>query len=271
MPTPDQLIAILERILDGSRDEREITTLRQWLKVSGSKLQLVSQDGKFNTNIGQVHGGEIHIGDRIYQFDIEALRQLLQPSTPPLDIDWHASGRAMLDEQQRLTTNPLTRGDGIAYWTEQVYVPLGLVERKKQTRRWEDVSPEHGSDLYRETEITQRFEHEQFLEQVLRQPPRPDGKGKRIAIIGEPGAGKTTLLQQIARWVNQEMPEAIVIWVSLAEPATHELETYLLNQWLTAVARKCRQAEASSQLKNNFVAQCNQGRVWLLLDGVFVQ
>jgi len=268
MPNSDELIAIVERILNGSRDESEIAHLRQWLKVSGTTLQFVSQDGKFNTNIGQVQGGEIHIGDRIYQFDLKALRELLQPTTPLPNIDWQAVSQAMLEEQLRLTTNPLTSGEGISYRTEQVYVPLGLVERKRQTRRREDVLPEQGSLLYEETEITQRFEHEQFLEQVLRQGQSPKSGGKRIAIIGEPGSGKTTLLQQIAQWVSEQVEGAIAIWVSLADLRGQELEPYLLEQWLQAVARKLGQAEASSQVKDAFVAQFQQGRVWLLLDGV---
>ena len=268
MPNPDELIAILDRILNGSRDESEVAQLRQWLKVSGTTLQFVSQDGKFNTNIGQVQGGEIHIGDRHYQFDVEALRELLQPTTTLPNIDWHAVSQAMLEEQLRLTTNPLTSGEGISYRTEQVYVPLGLVERKRQTRRREDVLPEQGSLLYEETEITQRFEHEQFLEQVLRQGQSPKSRGKRLAIIGEPGAGKTTLLQQIAQWVSEQVEGAIAIWVSLADLRGQELEPYLLERWLQAVVRKLGQAEASRQVKDAFVAQFQQGRVWLLLDGV---
>jgi predicted NACHT family NTPase len=147
-------------------------------------------------------------------------------------------------------------------------VPLGLVERKRQTRRGEDVSPEQGSLLYEETEITQRFEHEQFLEQVLQQEQSPKSRGKRVAIIGEPGAGKTTLLQQIAQWVSEQGEGAIAIWVSLADLRGQELEAYLLERWLQAVARKLGQAEASGQVKDAFVAQFQLGRVWLLLDGV---
>ena len=229
MPNSDELIAIVERILNGSRDESEVAQLRQWLKVGDTTLQFVSQNGKFNTNIGQVQGGEIHIGDRIYQVDIEALRELLQPTTPLPNIDWHAVSQAMLEEQLRLTTNLLTSGEGISYRTEQVYVPLGLVERQRQTRRREDVLPEQGSLLYEETEITQRFEHEQFLEQVLRQGQSPKSRGKRIAIIGEPGAGKTTLLQQIAQWVSEQGEGVIAIWVSLAVLRGQELELHLLN------------------------------------------
>ncbi|MEA5599235.1 NACHT domain-containing protein [Rivularia sp. UHCC 0363] len=174
----------------------------------------------------------------------------------------------MLSEQLRLTTNPLTSGEGISYRTEQVYVPLGLVERKKPTRRREDVAPEQGSELYRETEITQTFEHQEFLERVLQQRQSPKSQGKRIGIIGEPGAGKTTLLQQIARWVSEEIPDAVVIWVSLADLRGRELEAYLFEVWLQAVVRKVGQAEASTQVKNDFVAQFSRGLVWLLLDGV---
>jgi len=142
----------------------------------------------------------------------------------------------LLNEQiQRLTTNPLTHAEGIAYRTEQVYVPLGLVERKRQSRRQGDVLPEQGSLLYEETEITQKFEHEAFLEQVLHGGQSPRSGGRRIAIIGEPGAGKTTLLQQIARWVSESIEGAIAIWVSLADLQGQELEDYLLMRWLPAV------------------------------------
>ena len=139
---------------------------------------------------------------------------------PPLlpNIDWQQVSRTRLDEQiQRLTTNPLTHAKGITYRTEQVYVPLGLVERKRQARRREDVSPEQGSLLYKETEITQKFEHEAFLEQVLRQGQSPRSGGRRIAVIGEPGAGKTTLLQQIARWLSENIEGTIAIWLALAD------------------------------------------------------
>ncbi|MBW4559649.1 MAG: NACHT domain-containing protein [Mojavia pulchra JT2-VF2] len=173
----------------------------------------------------------------------------------------------MLEEQQRLTTNPLTSIEGIAYRTEQVYVPLGLVERKRQSRRREDVLPEQGSALYEETEVTQQFAHQDFLEQVLRQGQSPKSKGKRIAIIGEPGAGKTTLLQQIAGWVAQEIEEAMAIWVPLADLRGQELEPYLLERWLQAIIRKIGQAEVPPEIKDAFVAQFQQGRVWLLLDG----
>ncbi|MEH2303305.1 MAG: HEAT repeat domain-containing protein [Nostoc sp.] len=158
---------------------------------------------------------------------------------------------------------------------------MGLVERKKPSKHKDnispeqksdkaqgDISPEQGSELYKETEITKTFEHDAFLEEVLKQKNTPKSQGKRIAIIGEPGAGKTTLLQQIADWVSREIHQSIVIWVSLADLRGQELKSYLFESWLTQVAEKIGKAEATEQLKNDFVALFNQNNVWLLLDGL---
>ncbi|MEH2422963.1 MAG: HEAT repeat domain-containing protein, partial [Nostoc sp.] len=184
-------------------------------------------------------------------------------------------------ERRKLTTNPLTSTQGVALQVDDVYVPLGLVERKKQSKLKNnvspeqgldkvqgDISPEQGSELYKETEITKTFEHDAFLEEVLKQKNTPKSQGKRIAIIGEPGAGKTTLLQQIADWVSREIDQSIVIWVSLADLPEKELKSYLFDSWLTQVAEKTGKAKPTEQLKNDFVALFNQNNVWLLLDGL---
>ncbi|WP_244329130.1 HEAT repeat domain-containing protein [Tolypothrix sp. PCC 7910] len=173
-----------------------------------------------------------------------------------------------MTERRKLTTNPLTSTEGVALQVDDVYVPLGLVERKKPSKRQGDVSPEQGSDLYKEIEITKTFEHDAFLEEVLKHKNTPKSKGKRIAIIGEPGAGKTTLLQQIADWVSHEIHQSIVIWVSLADLRGKELKAYLLESWLTQVAEKIGKAEVTKQLKDDFVTLFNQNNVWLLLDGL---
>ncbi len=271
-----ELQTICDRMLNHTANEDDIAQLRQFLTANSDtygklRYRNTLQIGKYNVNI--VDAQNIHIGDKVYQgINAETistiLREVLSQNTQHIEIDWHDISQTMLSEQQRLTTNLLTSGEGISYRTEQVYVPLGLVERKKPTRRREDVSPKQGSELYRETEITQTFEHQQFLERVLKHRQSPKSQGKRIAIIGEPGAGKTTLLQQIAGWVSGEIPNAVVIWVSLADLQGRELEAYLFEVWLQAVARKVGQAEASTQIKDDFVAQFNRGLVWLLLDGV---
>ncbi|BAY91753.1 hypothetical protein NIES3275_37800 [Microchaete diplosiphon NIES-3275] len=186
-----------------------------------------------------------------------------------------------MTDRRKLTTNPLTLTEGVTLQVDDVYVPLGLVERKKQSKHkdntsleqgtdkiQDDVSPEQGSELYKETEITKNFEHDAFLEEVLKQKNTPKSQGKRIAIIGEPGAGKTTLLQQIADWVSREIQQSIVIWVSLADLREKELKAYLFETWLNQVAEKIGKAEATKQLKDDFVALFNQNNVWLLLDGL---
>ncbi|WP_199300042.1 NACHT domain-containing NTPase [Trichocoleus sp. FACHB-262] len=162
-------------------------------------------------------------------------------------------------QYQRLTTNPLTMGDGVAFELDEVYVPLGLVERKQHERRDTEVRVDQGSKLYEAEEgDTAQFALEQFLEQ-LQQP----GSAKRIAIAGEPGAGKTTLLQKLASWLLDQ--RALPIWISLADLQGASLEQYLLQDWLKAATRK---VTVSTELQEALGAQFNQGRVWLLLDAV---
>ncbi len=204
-----------------------------------------------------------------------------------LEINWHEDSLKLLEKRLQLTTNPMTRGENIDYSVDQVYVPLGLVERKKVPRQKGDVSPERGSDLFKEDraleqdlkkskspheteeiEVTQKFEYAQFLEQVLLKGQSPKSQGKRVAIIGEPGSGKTTLLQQIARWVANQFPASVVIWVSLADLEKRSLKQYVYETWLTAIVEQYGQAEVSAEVKNAFIAQCQRGQVWLLLDGL---
>ncbi|TAG85305.1 MAG: NACHT domain-containing protein, partial [Oscillatoriales cyanobacterium] len=181
-------------------------------------------------------------------------------------IDWRDICQQILDEkeQQRLSSNQLTFGN---HQIDDVYVPLGLVERHKVTQQRENVGAEEGSDLYREKEVTQTFEHSEFLEQVIQQGISPKSNGKRLGIIGEPGAGKTTLLRQIANWVAAGLSEAIVIWVSLSDLQGKELETYLFDSWLLAAIKRIGKAEATADIKDDFLAQFNAERVWLVLDG----
>ena len=268
MPSPNELLPLIDHIL--ARIEEDRSALEGWRKTEdGQKvIQYVVQIGKYNTNLGK--GEDVSIGDHLDRTLLKEVRDLLRSQLSPqsVEINWQQVSRLLLEQQvQRLTSNPLTHAEGIAYRTDQVYVPLGLVERKRQSRRREDVSPEEGSRLYEETEITRQFEHEEFLEQVLGRGDSPRSGGRRLAIIGEPGAGKTTLLQQMAQWISKTIDDSIVIWISLADLQGEPLENYLLEQWLQASVQQQGKAEASSQIKDAFVAQFQQGRVRLLLDG----
>ncbi|AFY30529.1 HEAT repeat domain-containing protein [Calothrix sp. PCC 7507] len=177
--------------------------------------------------------------------------------------NWQQLCRSNLETQnhRRLTTNPLTSADGVTFELDQVYIPLGLVERKQRLRHRGDVTPQEGSRLYEpeDAEFTPTFDHNQFIQHCAQQKT-----SQRIAIIGEPGAGKTTLLQKVAAWILDNT-EDLPIWVSLADLQGKTLEQYLIQDWLPSATRKLR---VPPEIEEAFCEQFNQGRVWLLLDAV---
>ncbi len=191
-----------------------------------------------------------------------------------LEIDWMSVCRDMLQaqNQRRLTTNPLTAGDGVAFELDEIHVPLGLVSRKYRSRLIGDVSPEQGSRIYAlkdNYEIIDILQQDTFLRQIMFPYARKDVRNKRIAIIGEPGVGKTTLLQKIAASLlgNSLGYESIwvPIWISLADLQGKSIEEYLLSDWLKAATRKVRVTDAMQDALGKLF---NSKRVWLLLDGV---
>ncbi|MHC5763746.1 NACHT domain-containing protein [Nostoc sp.] len=178
-------------------------------------------------------------------------------------VDWQEICGAMLEKHKRLTTNELLFADDeMKFELEAIHVPLALVERTKPKKCSEDISPEQGSQLYEPSyEEKQRFEHQAFLEQIIR-----DGVGKtqghRIALIGEPGAGKTTQLQTIAFWIlNNNL--GLPIWISLADLQGKSVENYLLQDWLKNALEVLRVKE---EQENAFADLFKNNRVWLLLD-----
>ncbi|MEH1803275.1 MAG: NACHT domain-containing protein [Nostoc sp.] len=178
-------------------------------------------------------------------------------------VDWQEICGAMLEKHKCLTTNELLFADDeMKFELEAIHVPLALVERTKPKKCSEDISPEQGSQLYEPSyEEKQRFEHEAFLEQIIR-----DGVGKtqghRIALIGEPGAGKTTQLQTIAFWIlNNNL--GLPIWISLADLQGKSVENYLLQDWLKNALEVVRVQE---EQENAFADLFKKNRVWLLLD-----
>lgn len=182
-------------------------------------------------------------------------------STPP--IDWREVCKTMLN--RRLTSNVLAANEDLKFNLDDIYVSLALVERRQPDKRRGETRAEEGSQLYEPTgyEEKQRFEHKQFLKDIL---GKGEGKtkGRQVAIIGEPGAGKTTLLQKIAFWILEKRLE-LPIWISLADLKGEKLHKYLLTTWLEEAIPS---SPLSEQVREEFLAQLEQGRVWLLLDGV---
>jgi len=179
-------------------------------------------------------------------------------------INWREICHAMLEKQRRATSNILMQEESAKFAQEQIYVPLALVERKKQDQRDREFLPEKGTQLYEpQYQETQRFEHDAFLSQILE---KGEGKsqGKQIALIGEPGAGKTTLLQAIAFWLL-EKNLGLPIWINLADLSGKDISTYVLEVWLNQAIPPTR---LNQRIQYDLVKQIEQGRVWLLLDGV---
>jgi HEAT repeat protein/energy-coupling factor transporter ATP-binding protein EcfA2/predicted DNA-binding protein (UPF0251 family) len=185
-------------------------------------------------------------------------------------INWQETCQNALAERQKLTTNPLTTGDGVEFTFDDIYVPLGLVEKVKKEKRSGEVSSEEGSQFYQPEkeyeEVTRNYKNDEFFGQVLKQGQSPKSQGRRLAVTGEPGAGKTTLLQKIAQWVAAETERDVAIWVSLADLQGRSVEEYLLQKWLKDDALKT--VRVTPEMEEALALLFKSGRVWLLLDGV---
>ncbi|MEQ8537215.1 MAG: NACHT domain-containing protein [Coleofasciculus sp. D1-CHI-01] len=161
-------------------------------------------------------------------------------------------------EQQRLRRQATERGFEL-----NVYVPLGLVERKQQQRRRGDVPRDRVYQLSEEV-ITKEYDNEQFLTQVIN-----SGKSQRIAIIGEPGAGKTTLQEKIAVWIHKHN-QGLPICIPLGGLQGKSLTDYLQQKWLKTALQFIEPDAVDVEARHiaSLQKQFREGKVWLLLDGV---
>ena len=179
----------------------------------------------------------------------------------PRGIDWRDTCGKVLAQQrenQRLRRQATERGFEL-----NVYVPLGLVERKQQQRRRGDVPLEEVYQLTEEV-ITKEYDNDEFLTEVIE-----PGRSRRIAIIGEPGAGKTTLQEKIAVWIHDNN-KGLPICIPLGGLQGKSLEDYLLQIWLKAALRFIEPDALGVEVRHiaSLKQQFREGKVWLLLDGV---
>jgi energy-coupling factor transporter ATP-binding protein EcfA2 len=175
------------------------------------------------------------------------------------DDEWLKICHTKLEDQQKQIRKNASK---IKFELDFPPVPLGLVERKHQQRRDENVDRGEVYQLEKEV-IAKIYEHNDFLEQVINQ--NPAGKNKHISIVGEPGAGKTTLLSAIASYIKNENKELPIV-ISLGSLQGMTLEEYILKKWLPDTMRVdiTPTSEIEKQLKTRFY----KDGVWLLLDGV---
>jgi tetratricopeptide (TPR) repeat protein len=192
MADQDELSSILDRILAGDRTEADIEKLRQSLRVDGNVVQLVSQDGKFNTNIGEIEGGTFHIGDVYYGADSEKIEQIFleilssqlqKRLTSPtvdtkaaliLDSDWLLTHLQKMENE--FVEHMCSIEESTATQATDRYVELLVQERKKVgDKEQEKAGLKEGS-----------------LSQFATR------SGCRLLVFGEGGSGKTTSLLKLA-------------------------------------------------------------------------
>lgn len=176
------------------------------------------------------------------------------------DFYWEEICESMLKNVKALSSNLFTSRAGVSFELNEIYVPLGLVQKQIVNKQTEDVSPEEGSNIFRE-KITP-IPHQKFFEEALKLGKTTRSQGRRIALTGEAGAGKTTLLQKIAQWVTDNNL-GLPIWVHLGTVGTRTLSEYLIEVWLPTAT-----ANITPIIKEDLEKQFHEGRVCLLLDGL---
>jgi transcriptional regulator with XRE-family HTH domain/energy-coupling factor transporter ATP-binding protein EcfA2 len=248
------------RLLDQCRRDKKLT-LEQIAEKAGVSNDVVER-------LFRPHNGE-----RTDRSGIERIARVLElePTefidpdewVPPVkskkksglgEIDWRSVFLARLarQEKQRLLRQAATEQG----FELNVFVPLGLEERKQQSRS--QKSPQ----MLGQKPIVKRYEHDEFLQQVI----GLGTTGKHIAIVGEPGAGKTTILSKVAQFIRNQ-GKTYPIYVSLSGLKGKSLSEFLLEEWLpeafAAVDADCTEVE-----QKQFEKFLRGGDVWLLLDGV---
>ncbi len=230
----------------------------------------------------------------LQKFEIEWDRRKSPQSLAGVGVDtattdeWWELVTSSLTARQyyRITTNPLMVEDRIKFSLEEVYVPLGLMERSpdpifevrdslallgRQTLRERDATRWRSRSERRTERLHQPIDDsgEEIGQKIVPDPDRllaqlvSNSEPNRIGIIGEPGSGKTTCLQKLAAGLLDL--QLLPIWISLADLQGENLETYLLQDWLKLATKKIA---IEPKLQQDLVAQFQTGRVWLLLDAI---
>lgn len=163
----------------GQRRLREAQTREDGEKLSHERIAEKAFTSK--STVGRFFNGhpvEIAIAKEIVRVlglqlaDVVDLRKL-QPSEENLEtlsertLSHQIFTEMFAKQKERMTSNPLTGRDGITLERERMYVPLGLLERKKLPRV-KETEPETGSRFYvPEDEVTRKFENDEFFSEVI--------------------------------------------------------------------------------------------------------
>lgn len=206
------------------------------------------------------HGEEINIASLD---ESDAIRrekeQFNSQSAQNNRINWLDVCRKKLE---KLKADSALRKKATAIGAEvNVYVPLDLLEHKKQTRSKQNKADSDQRNQYQKTKVVKTYEHKDFLDSLTDR----QSKNKHIAIVGEAGAGKTTLLARIADELDKNQKSQI--FVSLADLQGRSLEEHIYGKWLSE-ALGVQKDSISAEQKNDLFQQFQSGEIWLLLDGL---
>jgi hypothetical protein len=113
-------------------------------------------------------------------------------------IDWRETCRELLNNWKGLTTNILTKPNGVRFQLDEIFVPLGMVERREKPKHGssDGFPAEKGSELYEEkiTPISQN----DFFEQVLRQRKASIVREAALQLLGSLGLEKRHNFRRLA-------------------------------------------------------------------------
>ncbi len=207
---------------------------------------------------------QLQLGQETMQDWLQQIIQLIARDKPQLSLDeWRAIAQLRMAAQQALSTNPITQRKDIEHNRVDVYVPLGLVERR-QAKASKSSPQESSQDPARSDQASEREQEtitpiteDEFFQKLLHPAPNSRSQGRRIAIIGEPGSGKTTRLQAIADWILANN-HGIPIWIPLADFTEPTLSQHLKEIWL----EKAGVEGAIESFKEH------KEHLWLLMDGL---
>lgn len=191
------LNVILERLEAGTYTEKDITTLRQLLTVTGDSN--VVQLGKYNIKINHAQG-VVEIGDRIYQgASAESIKKILQE---------------VLQQQNKKLPTQLTGVDALGILSNVPERPLNFLPRN------DDLESIKAKILKR-----------------TNQALMVTGTTGKLSIQGMGGIGKSVLAAEIARdeAVRRAFPNGI-LWVTLGQEPKLEVRQAQVARLLTGEA-----------------------------------